>query len=722
MSQTIRRRSRITLFAAILSLSMPLGLGCGGAAWGQDDGSNRAQDLQDFVHYVNIAKPDLATSHLRRLLDSGISDAELRELIDETVTDARFAEAVARARLIEGMGNIIGELESRARLGALDLARDPSRLADAITMLGGHLRQQQFGRDILMKAGEYAVPWLLKEVTDGKDNTLRLRSLDMLKEIGSVGVVPLSVALSSLDSQNQIRIAGVLGQIGNSKAGPFLAALAADTTAAAASRDAARRAASAVSAGSGSLADEFSTLARRFLTQPGSMLNYPADENNPIWTYDAFAGLVAVGVPTPIYNEVMAMQMARKALQYDPTNATALSIFIAANLKRENDLAADVTDPIYGNSQYSPELYAMGAGPDIMQNVLSIGLEMKDAGVIRDAIASLQKTAGNTNILSTQTGGAPILDALQYPDRRVRYDAALAIGKALPTRSFDGDFRVVPTLAEAVRAGAAAYAVVVAGTKEDQDTYADWLTRKGFQVTAAVNSLAEAQMVISQSSGVDVVVIRQDAGATRRSVSELARSPKTAVAPVVIFASQVDQGPLEAEYRDNPRIQVKVAPREEGVFGTIVDDALARAGGGPMNEGDALAYSLEAIGTLHSISNSSSPVFNINDAETTLIEALESKEGSLATRIASILAFVDSDRAQRAMFDAAFRGTGSDQVDLLNQVAESAKRIGDRAEERHVQQLLGLIAAGGDAGEAAARVHGALNLTPDNVVKLIADN
>ena len=727
----ISQRSRLFILASLIATSIPVGYAlaqddatatgdAATAAVSMDDKQDRMQDLKDFEHYTMIASPDLARSHLRRLLDSGISDEDLRELIDEAMTDERFNQVVSRARLVEGMGDIIGELEARARVGAMNLSRDPDRIQEAIQMLGGVRRQQQFARDVLLEAGEYSVPWLLKAITDGDDTTIKLKALDTLKEIGSPAVNPLSVALGKLDPQTQTRVASILGQIGNTAAGPYLSELANDSSAPEASREAARRAANMVSAGASDLSQQFGSLARRYLTQTGSLVNYPNEDTNAIWEYDSFGGLIPKPVPTEIFGDVMAMQLARKALQYNPDNANALATFIAGNLKRENDLPADMTDPVYGESDYSPAFYALGAGPDVMQQVLAMGLDMNDAPLIRDAIGALQKTSGGSNVINTDIGRSPLLEALQYSDRRVRYDAALALGKAMPRSNFDGDFSVVPTLAEAARAGATSYALVIADADEDRSTYASWLEAKGFEVVARVGTVGEAQTQVASTPGIDLVVIRRDSQGSRNAVSNLARSPKTSVAPVVVFTSQVEAQQLQRDFRDESRIQVKVAPREESAFGSIVDESLTRASGGQMSEGDALAYSLEAIGTLDDIARANSSVFNINDAESTLIEALQAQTGNLQVKIAGILAFVDSDRAQRALFDAALE-PGDDQEQLLNQVAESAKRIGDRAEERHVQRLLALVQAGGPVGEAAARVHGALNLSSSNVVKIIAD-
>jgi hypothetical protein len=88
--------------------------------------------------------------------------------------------------------------------------------------------------------------------------------------------------------------------------------------------------------------------------------------------------------------------------------------------------------------------------------------------------------------------------------------------------------------------------------------------------------------------------------------------------------------------------------------------------------------------------------------------------------VARILSLIDSDASQRKLFDASLAASGEEQVELLGYAADSVKRFGDRAEKRHVDALLDLVAkAEGDTAEAAARVHGALNLPADAAVRLI---
>ena len=57
---------------------------------------------------------------------------------------------------------------------------------------------------------------------------------------------------------------------------------------------------------------------------------------------------------------------------------------------------------------------------------------------------------------------------------------------------------------------------------------------------------------------------------------------------------------------------------------------------------------------------------------------------------------------------------------LLHRVADSVRLFGDKAEQRHIQALEDLIAkSSGAVAEAAATVHGAMNLPTSGAVGLL---
>lgn len=703
---------------ALVAIGLVLAAGSRARAQQEDP----AQLLDEFVHYTFIAKPDLAAAYGQRVLGASITDSELAVLVEESKGfQERFQQALSKAHQVPELEAIAAELDRRVSDGRLDLARDPDRIDGAITMLTGTQRQKLMAREMLSAAGEYAVPRLLRVITDGRDERLRMAAGSMLVMIGRQAVVPLSEALSSLDARNQVYICRLLGEIGLPTAVPYLMQLALDNQAADDTREAASRAARAIGAFDGDLSMLFERLGEDYFDEHESLIAFPYEATNNVWFYDAFGGLEATPVPTEIFCEVQALRAAGRAIDLDPGNTEALTLFVAANLKRENELVPGSVDPLYGENKYTPAFYATVFGTRVCLDVLGIGLDRLDTPLIRDAIKALSQTTGGANLFSTGSARQPLLEALQYPDRRVQYEAALTLGQALPTQRFPGDVTVVPLLASAVRTGDESYAVVIASNEEDARVAASRLVNLSFTVIASASDLGAADMAMAGAAGVDLVLVQMaGADATEEVVKGLEYLAKTSAAPVIVVAAIEDMLQLKQAFRSNIRVKLSRARVTDAQFAEAVDEVMLRAAGGRMTEAEAEAYAIDAIMTLRDIAISGNTAYAIADAESALIQALASRQGAIRLNVADILALIDSDRAQRTLFDAALAATGDEQIELLDRVADSVKRYGNHAEQRHIDALIELIVnSGGDTAEAAARLHGALVLPPGAALELI---
>jgi hypothetical protein len=152
----------------------------------------------------------------------------------------------------------------------------------------------------------------------------------------------------------------------------------------------------------------------------------------------------------------------------------------------------------------------------------------------------------------------------------------------------------------------------------------------------------------------------------------------------------------------------------------VLDELMHNAAGGRMSEAEAEAYAYDALGALKDIAISSSPAYDIADAESSLLDSLDTRTGRARVLVADILGMINTSRAQQKLFDAAFTSAGGEQIDLLDSAAASVKRFGSHAERRHLDALLDLVAnSDGPTAEAAARVQGAMNLPTNEAVELI---
>jgi len=677
--------------------------------------------FEDFVHYTLIAKPDFAADAARKLLDSGATNGELVEVLEASeIGEKRFEEAMARALLIGELEDVAAELGMRLERGHLELARDSKRIAEAIQMLGGTQRERMMAQRRLAEAGEYAVPALLSIVTGGQDERLRQSSLQMIREIGRLSVAPLCEALLAVDGTNQRLICDVLGDIGYPHAAPYLKDVAGNENASGPAREAATRALARLNVVDDSEDALYAGLSHRYFADESSLIAYPYEAVNNVWRYDAFQGLIGDQVPTAIFNEVMAMRTAARALAANARNMDAVTLYVASNLKRENELPAGESDPIYDENPYTPSFYATVFGTAVNQSVLNLAMGHRDTPLVRDAIASLAQTTGGSNLFSGSMGVRPLLASLSYPDRRVQYEAALTLARALPSESFEGCDRVVPILASAIRSAGELYAMVAADDEENRKAEVSRLQAQGFTVVATAPSVVDLREEIQAASAVDLIVIRMSSVQTARDgETELRASSRTTATPILLVATGVDAVALGRDYRENPRTMVTRNVSDDA-YALVVDELLKKAAGGRLTETEAEIYAIESLGALRDVAIARSPIYNVADAEAPLSDALDLRQGGTKLLIADILSLIPTASAQEKLFSAALAADEDDKVDLLDRVAVSVKRHGNFAQPRHIAGLMDLIAASeGSIAEAAARVHGALNLPVDGAVKLV---
>jgi hypothetical protein len=370
--------------------------------------------------------------------------------------------------------------------------------------------------------------------------------------------------------------------------------------------------------------------------------------------------------------------------------------------------------------QYSPAFYARVFGPATGQRVLALGIDLDDTQLVRDALSGLSKTSGGGNLFQ---GGQrqPLLELANYPDRRVQYESALLLARANPKQNFPGDFRVVPTLASSVRISGKNYAMLVAPEEEDRRALASQLEALGFDVLASASRADELEIPISQAPAVDLFVMRAaTAGVAERSISNVRNYGKIASAPVLCLVPLSEIPTLTNKYVDDRRIEVAPGGLSEGEMAMAIDALLERASGGRISDLEAEAYAIESLQVMRELAASESSIYNIGDADSTLIEVLNNTTDFTQLMVADVLLLRDTPQAQQAVIDAALRANGDQQIDLLDRAAASVKLHGNQA--RH-QQVVALVAlnqnATGDTADAAATLIGALDLSSRDLIMVV---
>ncbi len=750
-SQTLEALSGLA--RALPAAALVMGVGAASVAQAQDavvaadDNKSAAlkvtdeQLLDDFAHYVLIARPDMAESVGAQLLGKVTSAKDFATLVEKNGTDGvnRFVDATTRAIKLQGQGNlnaVAGGLLKMYDKGRLDRARDPQTIAENIKMLTGGQRAKLLGRTGLQHAGEYAMPQLLEAYLQDKDTTLAVESQAVMISLGRHAIVPLTTGLLEMTPTQQEKVVRVLGQIPYSMTKPFLADLKSTTTSNEV-RSACDQALARLQGGAnvaGDPAGMYRDLAEAYYQEKSEVTNFPGEDFQLLWSFDPAVGLSMNAIRTPVFHEAMAMNLLERGLELESAagnvNADTVGLWVASNYSREFDTPTGYVNPAYpvegaaadgATLRRSADYFGVAAGTDVAQRVLSRALTDRDTPLVRRALHNVEQTAGGKVAVETLGGASPLVAALNYPNRRVQNEAALAIAAASPTTTFSGSERVVPTLASAVAAGTDQFAVILAPDAERSQSVRTLLEGMGYTVLPSGTSLTGLATPIAEAANIDLIVVSGFSAEESAKHKDEARGyTRTAASPMLILTSADVYSQQQRRFEADKTVALRpLGTSDEGLKATI-DSLIETAAGGRVSAEEAEAYALRSLGALRDLAVSNNPSLKVTDAAAPLMNALNTATGSRREGIAGVLSLVGQDRAQRALFDAAVASEEADRAMLIANVTESAKRFGNLLEQRQIDQLIDLASSDNEAeATAAAALMGALNLPNKNLVPLI---
>ena len=697
----LRNRLIAALFAVTLGVSQP-------STFGQDSDPESA--LDDFIHYSLVANVEFAEAYAMTLLRDDMSDVEFYTLVNETKErQQRFDRAVGWALFVSDLEPLAAELEQRYQAGRASVIRDADRLVESIDLLSGTTRQRLLAENRLIEAGEYAVPPLLRRLQTANDASTSRRVRTMLIQIGRDAVLPLQTALPYLDNDSQAVVASVLGEIGYTHAAPCLLALANDTSETPDVRNAANRALQRIGIATNSNLSTMQTVvAKQFYDGQTSVLPPAMSGLNIFWVWEPSEQLIVYDVQKEVFDDVMAMYFASLAIDSDPENAGAMSVFVAANLRRARELQGS-DDLVFGALPYSPEFYATVFGPEIAQMVLKEALSDGDTALCLDAIAALSRTAGARSLIGAEN--TPLAASMYYPDRTVQYEAALTIASTLPKNDFVGSYRVVPLLASAVRNGGEMFALVIGDDENARRDVATLLNGNGWTVVGDGTTISDSIETAGAVPGIDLaVVIARNAEHGELLVNELSKMPDTTVTPVLVLGEGAEAQILANALSESNMVETADIGVSEPAKLAVIEDLLGSASGGRLSYDEQTEFAKRALSVLRDIALAET-ILKVDEATSTLIAALHDSEFDSKSVIAQTLSMIEDAVAQQSLIDAALSsGDEETQVMLLDESAASVRRWGNLASDWQVEMVVDLAEnSNGLLADAAARLNGALD-------------
>ncbi len=459
------------------------------------------ENWNDFLHYTKIGRFDMAKGHAQAILGSNPDPVKLLELSRANQQGyqilVRVNDVAPDAELADLSGKILATIEQ----GRFIERTEPRIIAEEVRRLSGTDRGWLTAVKRLRNAGEYAIPFMLDAMADSSREKELSDIVRALPQIGRDAIRPLVAALQTENVPLKAQIITALGKIGYPQSQAYLKYVI-ENEDSAQLRAMAQESIRQINQDMLQVpaAQLFYELAEKYYYHAQSLA--PAQDANfaNVWFWDSDAGkLVREEVDKNYFNELMAMRTCEWALKADSGFGSAIGLWLAAFFKAES--AGIEAMPAYFGERHADALvYATTAGVEYLHQALARAVKDKNAHVALGVIEALATTAGEKSLLYQMGPSQPLLQALSFNDRMVRYSAAIAIGAAGPKEGFAESKLVVANLAEALGQGSQTSAGGANGWSEEiAENYAVRAAEAMLSLAQARNSvldLSAAQLAL----------------------------------------------------------------------------------------------------------------------------------------------------------------------------------------------------------------------------------
>jgi len=440
-------------------------------------GTSFAQTLEDnwndFLHYTKIGRLDLAKGYAQAVLAGEPDPVQLLALAEENrpgyVLLLKVIETPHDPELAELGRKLLAVIEQ----GRFIRRTDPKIIVEEIKRLSGTQRGRLAAVRRLKNAGEYAIMYMLDAIADTARKDELPNIVWALPQVGRDAIRPLAAALQTDNVAVKSEIIIALGKIRYPQALAYLKCVL-EMDDSPQLRGLAQESIKQIDPAALQLsaAELFYQLAENYYYHSESL--QPAEDADfaNIWFWDA-AGrrLIREKVDKSYFNELMVMRACEWALKADVEFGRAIGLWLAAFFKAEST-GVDMPE-YFGSAHADATVYATTAGPEYLHQSLARAVKDKNAYIALGVVEALAANAGEKSLLYRVGIDQPLLQALSFDDRVVRYSAAIAIAAAGPKEAFPEAKLVVENLAGAISgADVNSDANVGAWSQELADSYA----------------------------------------------------------------------------------------------------------------------------------------------------------------------------------------------------------------------------------------------------------
>ena len=418
---------------------------------------------REFLHYSAIGRFDVAEGFAQKIVESEPDPLELLALTEENPPGyALLIRINANRQDLESVTNQILEIIEQGRYAR---RTDPRIIIAEIKRLSTTVRGKYTAIARLQNAGEYAIPYMLDAMADDTREDEFVNITSSLGKIGRHSLRPLTTALQMDDLVIKAEIIKALGEIGYSQSLGYLKYIA-ENDASTELRQLAGASIAKIDPAMAqvSAAELFFQLGERYYSDAESLQAPSGYDYANVWLWDdAQRRLKREEVGQDYFGELMTMRACEWALRADADLEKAIALWLTAFFRAESK---GLVQPKYFGAGHADAMtYATTAGAKYLHQGLERAIKDNDAAVALDIVEALAKNAGEKSLMFRLQESQPLVAALSFDDKSVRYSAAIAIGLAGPVDGFIESPLVAENLVEAIgQSESDEYSLRAAGT------------------------------------------------------------------------------------------------------------------------------------------------------------------------------------------------------------------------------------------------------------------
>ncbi len=486
---------------------------------------------------VKLARPELGKHYIAEILAMDLTDAELFALRDKHGT-ATFLSLVN----VEGLNPEASQLLKSLTDAVSRQTSAPDYISKVLPKLAGTARERAEALTELRAVGPYAVPPMLQAIEN--ETISRDVLIFNLARMGEDAVPPVIGALSSPSNKIRTAASEVLGWLGAKEDIIWLYHSAFDPQQPQGVRDTARQAIARIRYDDPQLAIRVNSYGVASLMIGESIkhlsgqhqweLRYEDMKLIPVWTWNAEQATVVETKATRQHASVhFAERLAREAAEINPTNEDAPIVVLAAKMVRDVEAVGwNQSVPVGPGSAHD---LAVVAGSDVCNQILALAIDNNLPAAALNAVSALSLN-GSRSLISGTTRNPEIVEALDFPQPRVQFAAAVTILQWEPQKPFKGARRVVEVLIRAIQGNSKPDGVVIDPNVQRGSKTANLFSELGFETSIATTGMDGFQIAAAKGD-IELAVLHPNTirwGLTQ-TIENLRADARTRNLPLVIY-------------------------------------------------------------------------------------------------------------------------------------------------------------------------------------------